>query len=170
MIYIFDNITDKIDFATIILYALESPSDHKFILTGKDKIFYDELVKNPKIIGYLVTYFPDLTSKYNGLINSKLYFIKDYNTCINNLKKEKYIIYGTTPHLSESKNIFDIKIKEKSAFVFGSENGLSKEKKMLLDKLVHYPLEHAKFLKIRHIFPVVHGINLTKTKKYRRLK
>jgi hypothetical protein len=170
MIYIFDNLTDKIDFATILVYILESPSDHKFIFTGKDKIFYDHLIDQPKIKGYLATYYPNLKQKYTELLSNKLVFTLDYKKCVSDLKNQKYIIFGTTPNKLDSENVFSTKLTKKCAFVFGSENGLSKEKKELLSKLVHYPLKNASFLKLRHIFPIVYGINMHKQFKPIRLK
>jgi len=113
MLYIFDNVTDKMDFVTVILYALESPSDHKFIFAGKEKAFYDKLMLHNKIRSNLITYYPELDQKYKELVNTKLFFVSDFKTCMSNLKKEKYYIYGTTPHKSKSNNIFEVKLKKK---------------------------------------------------------
>jgi hypothetical protein len=157
MIFLFDNITDKIDFASLLISVFESPKDHKFIFCGKDKKFYDSLIKTQKVKSYLFTYYPDLNTDFEKLINKKIFFRPDYEKTINFLKSKNYNLYGTTPSKA-SNSVFELKLKQKSVFVFGSENGLSQKKIELLTMLIHYPLNKASFLKIRNIFPIVHGI------------
>ncbi|MFA6649982.1 MAG: TrmH family RNA methyltransferase [archaeon] len=157
MIFLFDNITDKIDFASILISVFESPKDHKFIFCGKEKEFYQSLIKTQKVKSYLFTYYPNLSVDFEKIINKKIFFRPDYEKTINFLKKKNYNLYGTTPS-KQSNSVFELKLKEKSVFVFGSENGLSKKKLELLTMLIHYPLNKASFLKIRNIFPIVHGI------------
>ena len=157
MLFIFDNLTDPIDFATVIMIAFESPNTHKFIFVGKTQNFYETLIKKNKIKSFLATYYPNLEEDFSNELGDRITFSENLETLISKLKKEGYDLIGTTPHKTQSKNIFESKFHNKSAFVFGPETGLSREKLKLLDRLVHYPLKKAKFLKIRHILPLVHG-------------
>jgi len=157
MIFIFDNMTDPLDFATIIFVAFESPKTHKFVFVGKPKEFYFELLTKDKIRSFLQTYYPNLGVDFKKEIGKRFYFVDDFNTVIRLFRKKKYDIIGTTPNKDESTDVFAERFDEKSVFVFGSENGLSKAKKDMLARLVHYPLKKAKFLKIRHVLPLFHS-------------
>ncbi|MDD3160125.1 MAG: TrmH family RNA methyltransferase [Candidatus ainarchaeum sp.] len=145
LILLVDTIKDSRDLAKLIQLSLAT--NVLVYLTG-DSLSYS----NFKVLNILNSYsldFPD-EIKFNHIK-----YENDYFKTIENLKKEGYLVVGTSP--SSKKSLFSKNYSsEKVVLVFGTEHGgLSKKKMSVLDDLVLIPMfNQIPFFTLETVMPI----------------
>ena len=145
LILLFDSLRDPRDLAEMIHLGLAEDLDLE--LTGSSLPPTHQKVIN--IIDSWITDFRDNPQLEHVSVHS------DFVKRVSALKKQGYVIVGTSPNSKKSLFEYDFSVG-KHVIVFGTETtGLSKEKMALMDEMLCVPMKNkTKFFTIRAIAPV----------------
>jgi hypothetical protein len=145
IVLLFDSFRDPRDLAQMIHLGLAA--DIEIELTGSS------LPKDhQKVVNIIDSWIPDFRNKQR-LEHVQVH--SDFEKRIKALKKQGYLIIGTSPNEGEDFFSTDLS-KGKHVIVFGTEtSGLSKEKMSLMDEVVKIPMKNkTRFYTIGAIAPV----------------
>ncbi|MGI6589632.1 MAG: TrmH family RNA methyltransferase [Candidatus Iainarchaeum sp.] len=146
-IFLFDSLKDPRDMAQIIHLGLALGLKIEF--TGSSI-----QTNHPKVVGILNSWIKGFKEKPNfGNTSTHPDFFKR----INFLKKEGYLIIGTTPN-NNAIDLFEIDFSnKKQVIVFGTETtGLCKKKQELMDLMIKLPMNPpTSFFTISVIAPII---------------